>query len=297
MSTVTAPSRSVRNTSAPACPVAVQHLRHRVPEVVGPAGADDGDGRRQRADELRRARGQAAVVRHLHDPQRRGRNRRQQLAFDRPADVAGQHHRDVAPPQLEHDRVVVADLLPLPVRQLRMADDDLDAVDRASDRRACTIRPSAHRPPPPPAAAREAARTAAPGCLPRPPAAGTRARATRRRRCDRDRRGSARACRAAGRPAPAAPARPPGRRCRTSRAAPDPPLSTSSVAPRGKRTSAASPCPTSMNVTCRRPSPRAATNAHGSATIQNRRHRPPRRQRLDASASSSSRARRTPAAV
>src|SRR5580765_8393383 len=47
-----------------------------------------------------------------------------------------------------------------------------------------------------------------------------------------------------------------------------PPASASSVAPRGKRTKAESPCPTSMNDTCRRPSPPLAAIVHGSASIQ-----------------------------
>ena len=57
-------------------------------------------------------------------------------------------------------------------------------------------------------------------------------------------------------PASAAPARRRGRRRRTPTARVSPPASTSSVAPRGNRTNAASPWPTSMNVTCSRPSPK-----------------------------------------
>ncbi len=59
----------------------------------------------------------------------------------------------------------------------------------------------------------------------------------------------------------AAPARRRDRRCRTQLTAPSPPASTSSVRPRGKATNAESPCPTSMNVTCRRPSPRRGERA------------------------------------
>ena len=81
----------------------------------------------------------------------------------------------------------------------------------------------------------------------------------RRRRCDRDRRASARGSRAAGSRRRGAPARRRGRRCRTTTTPDSPPASTSIVEPRGKRTKVASPWPTSMNVTCSRPSPRAAS--------------------------------------
>ena len=52
------------------------------------------------------------------------------------------------------------------------------------------------------------------------------------------------------------------------RTAGSPPASTSSVVPRGNRTSVASPCPTSMKVTCSDPSPRAASRRDGSKRIQ-----------------------------
>ena len=49
------------------------------------------------------------------------------LAFA--ADVAGQDDRDVAQPNVEHDGVVVADALTLPVRGRWVEDANLDAGD------------------------------------------------------------------------------------------------------------------------------------------------------------------------
>ena len=135
VSTVTAPSWSVRKIAAPIVSVALQHRRRGVAEVVRPAGADDRDRGAERPQELRAARGQAAVVRHLDDAERRGRASAASVALDCPADVAGQQHRHVAPAQLEHDRVVVPHLLPLPVGRRRMPRHDLDAVDRRDGRR------------------------------------------------------------------------------------------------------------------------------------------------------------------
>ena len=184
------------------------------------------------------------------------------------ADVARQQHRHVAPAQLEHERVVVADLLPLPVGRRRMARGDLDAVDRrarsprrrspSARRRACAASRSARQ-------RLEARHRNAFPHLARPELA-------------QDRRGAADVIGIAVRqrevvePAEPGvaerPARRRGRRCRT-RTMPDrPPASTSSVEPRGKTTNAESPWPTSRNVTCRRPSPRAATSVRGSARIQ-----------------------------
>ena len=51
--------------------IALQHVGGRVAEAVAAADADDGHARREGSHELRRARGQAAVVRHLDDAQRR----------------------------------------------------------------------------------------------------------------------------------------------------------------------------------------------------------------------------------
>jgi hypothetical protein len=45
-------------------------------------------------------------------------------------DVAGKQHRHAAEPELEHDRIVVADLLALPVRRGRVVDAQLDAAKR-----------------------------------------------------------------------------------------------------------------------------------------------------------------------
>src|SRR3954453_10755336 len=47
-----------------------------------------------------------------------------------------------------------------------------------------------------------------------------------------------------------------------------PPASINNVAPRGSLMNAESPCPTSKNVTCSRPSPREVTSVHGCTSIQ-----------------------------
>ncbi len=110
-------------------------------------------------------------------------------------------------------------------------------------------------------------------CLPTPPTGGTPEWPPLPRRRDPRRHASARSC-------------PDGeRRRRASTGATtrspmsndplpgSPPASTSSVAPRGNRTSAESPCPTSMNVTCKRPSP--AARIASRARQRSRALRPP----------------------
>ena len=51
---------------------------------------------------------------------------RQERSLDRGADIARQHKRHVAVSDLEHERVVVADTLTLPVGRGRMPDADGD---------------------------------------------------------------------------------------------------------------------------------------------------------------------------
>ena len=51
-------------------------------------------------------------------------------AFDVGADVAGQEERDVVVNDLHHHRVVVANLLPLPLRRRRMQDADTGGASR-----------------------------------------------------------------------------------------------------------------------------------------------------------------------
>ena len=160
-----------------------------------------------------------------------------------------------------------------------MPDDDLDVVDRHGDRR-LDIRP----------AARADSGRAGPESVERLESAGPGmpSQTSPRPELAHDRRGAAGVIGIAVRDAsdveapdagvPQHRRRPRGRRCRTTTPPDRPPASTSSVAPRGNRTSAASPCPTSMNVTCRRPSPRRAIQVHGSASIHTR-ARPAARQR------------------
>ena len=98
-------------------------------EVVVPARTHDRDLRVDRMDELGGARREAAVVRDLDDAEARRQDRRGDLALGRAADVAGQQDRHIAPAQLEHQRIVVPDFLPLPVGDSRMPGRDLYAVD------------------------------------------------------------------------------------------------------------------------------------------------------------------------
>jgi hypothetical protein len=83
--------------------VAVEHLRHGMPEVITPSCADNGDLGADGVQKLPRARGQASVVRHFEDPQPRRRHREGERVLWRFPDVAGEQYRDVAPSQLQHD--------------------------------------------------------------------------------------------------------------------------------------------------------------------------------------------------
>src|SRR5438046_8583369 len=86
-----------------------EDLGRRMPEVVRAARTEDGDPRMEGADELRRARCEAAVVRHFQDSERSGADGGDEITFDGLADVAREDERDVAPAKLEHNRIVVAD--------------------------------------------------------------------------------------------------------------------------------------------------------------------------------------------
>src|SRR5262245_51189065 len=85
--------------------VALQHVRRGVSEGVVAAGAHDRDARREAIEEGSGARRQAAVMRHFQDSNsgwlEAGTDRLLRFA----ADVAGQDDRDVAPADLEDDRV------------------------------------------------------------------------------------------------------------------------------------------------------------------------------------------------
>ncbi len=97
--------------------------------MVGPAGAEDRDLRLDSLQEFPAARRQAAVMRNLQYPERGCRSLAGERALHVPADVACQKHRHVPPTQVEHDRVVVPHLLPLPVGRRRMVRRDRHAVD------------------------------------------------------------------------------------------------------------------------------------------------------------------------
>ena len=110
--------------------VAFQHVGRRVAEGVVASGADDRDTGRETVEEGSGARRQAPVVRHFEDPDTSRRELRGDGLLRLPADVPGQDDRHVAPAQFENDRIVVADVLPFPIRQRGMLDDHVDAVDR-----------------------------------------------------------------------------------------------------------------------------------------------------------------------
>ena len=172
------------------------------------------------------------------------------------ADVAGQDDRDVADPHLEHDRVVVADALALPVGRRRVQDANLDVAE-ALDVARLHVSPRHADDRAPAASARR------PGCggtgTPSHIARGRQRAQQRRarRRCDRDRRASPRACRDGGRRAhgsPAATTRSPRSNVgppssASPRESASPPASTRSARPPGSCSSVASPWPTSRNTT------------------------------------------------
>src|SRR5262249_12875469 len=102
----------------------------RMAEGVAAPGADDRDPRGERAQELWRARGEAPVMRDLEDPQRRWPEVMSDPQFDLAADVAGEHDGDIAPPELEHDGIVVANPLPFPIGTPRMLHRDPHIVQK-----------------------------------------------------------------------------------------------------------------------------------------------------------------------
>ena len=213
--------------------VALEHRRRRMAEGVAAADADDGDARRERAHELRRARRQAAVVRHLDDPQRRR------------AETAARSSRSTSLPMspvstIETSRHSSSSTIESSFRTscrsqsaTRMPHDNSHVVDRQPSRR--SARSSIGAPPRRGVALQRAQRlerrhrNAFPDVA-RPELADDR---RQRRRCDRRRRASARARRAAGRRRGAAPA--PTTRSPMSNDEPPrrPPASTSIVAPAG----------------------------------------------------------------
>src|SRR5437762_12836247 len=100
-----------------------------MPEVVRARRAEDGDPRTEGAVELRRARCEAAVVRHFQDSERSGADGGNEITFDGLADVACEDERDIAPAKLEHNRVVVAHTLALPVWRRRRQNGDRHHVE------------------------------------------------------------------------------------------------------------------------------------------------------------------------
>jgi len=69
-------------------------------------------------------------MRNLDDAQRSWPKAARNLALDLGADVSREDNRDVAPPQFEHDGVVVARILAFPVGQRRMPDNYRYAVHK-----------------------------------------------------------------------------------------------------------------------------------------------------------------------
>src|SRR5262245_53043701 len=111
-------------------PISLEYLARWVPESVAATDADDGDARTERLEEFARTRCQAPVVRHFEDAQPGARDAPEDRALSLPADVAGQDDRHVVPQKFEHQRVVVAHVLALPVWWPRMPYDHLHTVDR-----------------------------------------------------------------------------------------------------------------------------------------------------------------------
>ncbi len=108
--------------------VAVDHRRRGMAEAIRAANAHDGHTRRGRAHEGGAARRQAPVMRRADDPERHGRQGRRERPLGFPPDVPCQQHRHGAPAELDHQRIVVAHLLALPVGRGRMPHDQVDAV-------------------------------------------------------------------------------------------------------------------------------------------------------------------------
>ena len=69
------------------------------------------------------------MMRDLDDAKRRPREERRNVRFRLAADVTREDKRHVAPPQFQHDGVVVAYILSLPVGHGRMPDGHLYAVE------------------------------------------------------------------------------------------------------------------------------------------------------------------------
>src|SRR6266850_4459662 len=109
--------------------ISIEHINRRMAEVVRAARAEDGDPRTEGADELRRARSETAVMRHFQDSERSGADGGDEITFDGLADVTCEDERDVAPAKLDHNRIVVADFLALPVGRRRMQDGDRHFID------------------------------------------------------------------------------------------------------------------------------------------------------------------------
>ena len=107
---------------------------------VAASHAEHGQVWSKSVDERRRTRGRAAVMGNLDHPQRRRLNERQDVGFGGASDVAREHERDVLPPEFQDDRIVVPNILTLPVGYGRMQRRDAHVVQN------CRISPLHRRP-------------------------------------------------------------------------------------------------------------------------------------------------------
>ena len=108
---------------------APQHLRRWMTKGVPATGADDRDLRTPVFQQLGRSGRPAAVVRNLENAVPRRSQPRQNQALDVGAYVTEEQYGDVAIHHFEHDGVVVANTLPLPIRHGRMQHADPRAAD------------------------------------------------------------------------------------------------------------------------------------------------------------------------
>src|SRR5262245_3747831 len=105
-------------------------LRCWMTKIVGAPDAENRAAWSKGADEIPRARAQAPVMRHLDHPESGWREERRDLPLDLAPDVASQDNRHVPPENLEHDGVVVADFLALPVGRPWMPDRNFHLAER-----------------------------------------------------------------------------------------------------------------------------------------------------------------------
>lgn len=113
-----------------ACPfITGNHARRGMTEAIAASRTEDDRGwTRSRHERIGTRRG-APMVRSLHNRNRAERERRNHRPLTLRFDVPREHDRDVAHPNFEHDGIVVAHPLALPVGQQRMKHPNLDRPD------------------------------------------------------------------------------------------------------------------------------------------------------------------------